>query len=532
MRTGLAALALLLAPALAGSAPAALVPPRLLGLSVSNGGHPFLGDTRQLATVSPNGDGFRDQALIRFRLDRAATVRMQVVATGAARSPVRVVWQTKRRFAAGAQRLLWKPGPRTPSRTYLLRFVVRGPDGSSRVYGFEPPRRGRVTSGLVVRVLGIDVAFLERSYARGGTTQVSIAADARTIRLQFLSYWADTGARDSKTGAVAVMPPLPLDWRNYRSAPHVVSVGRAGAWPSGLYFLRVLAADGRVGYAPIVLRPRRLGEHRVAVVLSTNTWQAENLADENGDGWGDSWNVSGAIRRVDLRRPYLGPGLPQRFRRRDLAFFSWLERTHKEADYLADDDLARVQSGDVLRRAYDLVVFPGHEQYVTEHAYDVIRRFRDLGGRLMFLSAQNFFQKVRREGPFLRRGPLWRRLGRPEAGLVGVQYGASGRKQKPYLVQGAGGEPWVFAGTGLANGSAFGRFGIAIDARAPSSPSGTTVLARIPRAIGNRDAEMTLYRTSAGARVFAAGTIDFAASLGLPAVSQLVDNVWARFSAS
>jgi hypothetical protein len=266
-------------------------------------------------------------------------------------------------------------------------------------------------------------------------------------------------------------------------------------------------------------------------VLSTNTWQAENLADENGDGWGDSWNVSGAIRRVDLRRPYLGPGLPQRFRRRDLAFFSWLERTHKKADYLADDDLARVQSGDVLRRAYDLVVFPGHEQYVTQHAYDVIRRFRDLGGRLMFLSAQNFFQKVRREGPFLRRGPLWRRLGRPEAGLAGVQYVASGRRQKPYLVQAAGGEPWVFAGTGLSNGSAFGRYGFAVDARTRSSPPGTVVLARIPHAAGSHAAEMTLYRTPAGARVFAAGAVDFAASLGLPAVSRLVDNIWTRFSA-
>ena len=41
---------------------------------------------------------------------------------------------------------------------------------------------------------------------------------------------------------------------------------------------------------------------------------------------------------------------------------------------------------------------------------------------------------------------------------------------------------------------------------------------------------MTLYRTPAGARVFAAGAIDFAASLGLPAVSRLVDNVWARFT--
>jgi len=67
---------------------------------------------------------------------------------------------------------------------------------------------------------------------------------------------------------------------------------------------------------------------------------------------------------------------------------------------------------------------------------------------------------------------------------------------------------------------------LTVDERAPSSPAGTVVLARIARG-----AEMTLYRTPSGARVFAAGTIDFAASLGVPAVARLVDNVWARFAA-
>jgi hypothetical protein len=48
-------------------------------------------------------------------------------------------------------------------------------------------------------------------------------------------------------------------------------------------FLRVNSGDGRVGYAPLILRPRTLGEHKVAVVLSTNTWQAYNYEDENGE---------------------------------------------------------------------------------------------------------------------------------------------------------------------------------------------------------------------------------------------------------
>jgi hypothetical protein len=40
-----------------------------------------------------------------------------------------------------------------------------------------------------------------------------------------------------------------------------------GPWPSGLYFVRLESADRLSGFAPFVIRPRRLGEHRVAVVM-------------------------------------------------------------------------------------------------------------------------------------------------------------------------------------------------------------------------------------------------------------------------
>jgi len=151
----------------------------------------------------------------------------------------------------------------------------------------------------------------------------------------------------------------------------------------------------------------------------------------------------------------------------------------------------------------------------------------------MFLSANNFFWKVERDGQLLRRAKMWRKLGRPEAALVGSQWSAGnyGSVQAPYVVQGAGAQPWVFDGTGLRNGSTFGRYGIEIDARTESSPPGTVTLARIPNLIGEHDAEMTYYETPAGARVFAAGVLNFAASITDPAVSRLVENVWARLTA-
>ena len=98
-------------------------------------------------------------------------------------------------------------------------------------------------------------------------------------------------------------------------------------------------------------------------------------------------------------------------------------------------------------------------------------------------------------------------------------------------MRGAAAAPWLFAGTGLADGDLFGRYGIEIDARTAASPPGTQLLAEIPNLLGaGRSAEMTYYETAAGAKVFAAGALDFAASLDQPAVSRLVENLWARLS--
>jgi hypothetical protein len=308
---------------------------------------------------------------------------------------------------------------------------------------------------------------------------------------------------------------------------------RAGEWPSGLYFLRATADDGRVGYAPFILRPRRFGTSRIAVVLSTNTWQAYNFHDADGDGWGDSWYVSTRVRSVDLERPYLDFGVPFRYRDWDLAFIAWLNRTGKQVDFLSDDDLGRFENGAALGRAYDLVVFPGHAEYVTTHAYDVVERYRDLGGNLLFLSANNFFWRVQREGRRITRDALWRDAGRPESSLVGVQYvgSDSGVRQAPYTVTGADAAPWVFEGTGFVNGSVFGTYGIEIDARTPASPRGTVLLAQALGAVSpTRAGEMTYYETPSGAKVFAAGTLNFAASIDDPHVGRLVENVWARLS--
>jgi hypothetical protein len=505
--------------------------PALQDLHVTNGSAPFAGDRALLTTVSPNGDGFRDAATVRFRLTRPAVVRLDVVATNmvrAGKGGTSSVWHTSRSFAAGAGALTWRPARSTQPRTYILRLRV-----GSRVYGGYGPS-GR-QNAPVVRVQGVDAAFTKRSYAPGESAELQLATDARVLRLQVFAYQSPgrPSEQDVRTSGLAKTGPIRIDWSAHRNAPALLRVVRAGDWPSGLYFVRATASDGRVGYAPFIVRPRTPGTERVAVVLATNTWAAYNFADSDGDGWGDSWYVSGRYRSVNLRRPFLDFGVPFRFHDWDLEFVAWLNRTGRAVDFLSDDDLDAVPGGDELARRYDLVVFPGHEEYVTRHAYDVVERYRDVGGNLAFLAANNLYRRVDRVGATLVRRAPWRTLGRPESAVVGVQYVGSdhGQRQAGYTVTGIASAPWAFADTGLGDGDVFGRYGIEIDARTVASPTGVRVLAHIPNLLGTgRSAEMTYYETPMGAKVFAAGVINFGASLADPAVDRLLTNVWARLT--
>jgi hypothetical protein len=313
-----------------------------------------------------------------------------------------------------------------------------------------------------------------------------------------------------------------------------VQVDLPAGLASGLHCARLEGPQGHLGFAPIVVRPPAPTQ-RVAVVLPTTTWQAYNFYDENGDGFGGTWYALWSQRKVDVSRPHLRRGVPYRFRSYELGFHHWLASRAHAVDTYADEDIERFRSAEALRSSYDMLVFPGHTEYVTPELFDVVEQFRNLGGRLMFLSANNFFRHVEREQDRIRLVGEWRKEGRPEGALLGAQYIANdrGERQQPFVVSGADLAPWAFAGTGLANGSSFGLYGVEIDATVPSSPPGTQVLARIPDLFGpGRSAEMTYYETSNGARVFSAGALNFAGTIMLwPEVGKVLDNVWARLTA-
>jgi hypothetical protein len=377
----------------------------------------------------------------------------------------------------------------------------------------------------------IEIAFPRESYAPGARAALRFWSPARRVTVQVFRV----GAERARTIGNETMQGVPVT--TPRRAASVRSGTRlaipVGNWRSGLYFARATAAGGRVGFAPFVVRPRRLGQSRVAVVLPTRTWQAYNFRDDDGDGRGDTWYANRRHTTVQLGRPYLRGGVPPYFRLYDLSFLHWLHETGRSVDILSQAELEGTTGGR-LAQAYDAIVFPGHHEYVTTREYDVVQRYRDLGGNLAFLSANNFFWRIDLRNNVITRVARWRDLGRPEAGLIGVQYRGNdtGTHRAPWIVRSAETAPWLFAGTPLADGMPVGTAGIEIDQTVDASPRDVTVIADVRDLFGaGFTAQMTYYENDRGARVFAAGAFTLAGSARRPQIRQLLANLWTRLTA-
>ena len=128
------------------------------------------------------------------------------------------------------------------------------------------------------------------------------------------------------------------------------------------------------------------------MVLPTRTWQAYNLRDEDGDGNGDSWyagrrDEDGATRaalpepRRARSRPAVRPAVP-----------AWLApHAGREVDVLAQCDLESAPRAQRWAAAYDLMVFPGHHEYVTRASTTSSRGSAIWAGTSAFFRANNYF---------------------------------------------------------------------------------------------------------------------------------------------
>ena len=106
-------------------------------------------------------------------------------------------------------------------------------------------------------VPAVEAAFQRESYRSGRRARLIIHDRSRHLTIQILEAGPeiDTTASDTEMNGVPVTGVKEVSRRAGRQ-PLSVPIGR---WASGLYFARLEAPDGRIGFAPFVVAPSRIG---------------------------------------------------------------------------------------------------------------------------------------------------------------------------------------------------------------------------------------------------------------------------------
>jgi hypothetical protein len=253
-----------------------------------------------------------------------------------------------------------------------------------------------------------------------------------------------------------------------------------------------------------------------------NTWQAYN-------GWGghslyDSTSTLSRANRVSFLRPY-APGYLQTFEW-EIQLIRFLEREGYDVSYQTDVDTERDPAS---LNDHRLVIVAGHDEYWTSGMRDAFDAARDAGTNLVFMGANVGYWQIRYENAEstmvsykstadpvtdpAQQTVQFRQLTppRPECNLVGVQWEGGlksfGDAPRAYSVVAPSNDPWL-AGTGLANSSLLpGLVGPEWDTQSCSVPGGVRLF---HCGCGPANADAVRYTAASGARVFAAGSMQFA----------------------
>jgi hypothetical protein len=308
---------------------------------------------------------------------------------------------------------------------------------------------------------------------------------------------------------------------------------------SGLYHYVVKDPAGDEFRAPLVVRNGSFPlDHpppgTALLVWPYLTWRAYNRYDANLNGRPDSWYQFWRQRRVSLLGPILPGGREDDFQAA-VPFSRWLCSRRPRVQSVTDVELGRVPLS-VLRR-YAAVIYPGHSEYYEPSTWDLLRRYRDGGGHLVFLQANPFYRQVRlvRGRNAMAMMDLDAREGRSDFGLAGVGYDGCcfprSRATRYVAARGRAFERvrWLFRGTGIGPGQSFGYAGSESDRIDPELTPHDHVVAAEATIAGNHgvvNAALVWSRAGRG-EVFATGNYSFL-RMRRSLTWTLLDNVWRK----
>ncbi|HZQ34760.1 MAG TPA: N,N-dimethylformamidase beta subunit family domain-containing protein, partial [Dehalococcoidia bacterium] len=377
------------------------------------------------------------------------------------------------------------------------------------------------------------------------TLFVSTAQPSYRIEVYRMGWYGGSGAR--LLSSVANLPgqnqPLPApdpqtgeiaaDWQ----PSYVLQTG--SDWASGIYLVKLVAADGSAGYLTFVLRDD-VSTAPILYVVAITTYQAYN-------NWGGkslyAFNSSGppAV-KASFDRPYADWDGAGPFFDGDFSLVRFLERNSYDLTYATSIDL---HADPNLLRGRRVFISPWHDEYWSREMRAHLTAARDAGTSLAFFDANAIYWQIRFESaasgapdrvivcyrssakdPAAASSPAtatvqWRQapVDAPENGLLGAMFSSNfpNGQSYPWVARNTG--HWLFAGTGLKDGESIaGLVGYEYDRAFNNgfTPRDLALLSASPVKDGDGSPDLqnsTIYTACSGALVFDAGTIYWALRL-------------------
>lgn len=326
------------------------------------------------------------------------------------------------------------------------------------------------------------------SVAPGERLALHVATDAPRFRVHFYRWGDGFVPMHSSGWLMGERAPMRGAGDDWRWPPYEFDV--PSNWPSAVYIAHLEEPRGRPldlaldsAAALFVVRGQRQGGMLYKLPLATyhayncsggacfytNPPRSQDppgarisLQRPGGGIGGDTW---GAPDHYDASSPR------QTFAHWDARFIRWLVRNGYTPEFCTDFD---IHDNPELPYRYRLMVSAGHDEYWTAQTRDAVEDFIARGGNAAFFSANLCWWRIHlveqstamvchQGGPHGAYDHWWPPTGarRPEDTLSGASYRHGGgwwdgpRESMGYFVQQPG--HWVFEGTGLARGDAFGR---------------------------------------------------------------------------
>lgn len=434
-----------------------------------------------------------------------------------------------------------------PSRHPAARWLVRT-NGRPPTVAEENRVRGTAAWRLPARdrerYSGLDGYVSDPEPHPGERLRVFVSArDSRWVRIRIFRMGWYHGAEGRLVLATnrlptAAQPPCSHDDRTGATVCHwrpTLRLRLPPALPSGAYLVRMDDAGGDardtvfvLGEAPGAPRAPMLA------VLPTATWQAYN--QWGGDSLYPGGRPVAATHsdqgvEVSEDRPYDGATGAGQLLLHEISAVRFLERFGEPVAYTGAATLAARPDVTAGRRA---ILDLGHSEYWSQRQADALRRARDHGTSLVFLSSDTGAWRVRYAGHVIVG---WKDFAagaaRPDdrrttfsdglVGLVGSRYERCitpriGRRSAqlwhyfPWHPDPRLRPRWLFRDTGLtATSTVVNIVGYEVDVAAPGHPRGETTvgggLTQCQRHLPSQPAATTLYQAPSGALVFATGTL-------------------------